>query len=195
RIIEVAGIRVGGEKYAEENGSYGTTTLEKKHVHIRGNDILFDFVGKEGVPHKIPIADANLARVLKELLKNKNNSDRIFDLNAADVNAYIKEHSSSEFSAKDFRTWVGTTTAIKILIEKPRSHGGEALKAIETEAITAASERLHNGFSMARDHYIYPRIFEAYRKGQLHELARKLTETDSLFLEEQVLLELLASID
>lgn len=198
RLLEIAGIRIGGEKYALENEHFGLTTLQVRHViEIKNTHVTFSFFGKGkklGVEHVITVKDAEIARLIYELVKGKSPTDLVFDVNQAAVNKYIKDHSSKEFSAKDFRTWVGTVTAAKILMEIEPAHNEQERERIEKLAATAASERLGNEPDTAADHYIDPYIFEVWRSGQLRELAIRIKQRNANSerpIEETVVLELL----
>src|SRR5262249_52439165 len=119
QLLEKTLIRVGGKEYAEENETYGLTTMLKKHVSIKGSEIEFTFVGKKSVEHEITLKDQKLAEVLRELqgLSGKalfqfvGFDDRNHEISNVDVNRYIKETIGDQYSAKNFRTWRGTVLA------------------------------------------------------------------------------------
>lgn len=174
RLLEISGIRIGGEKYAEENKHYGLTTLLVRHVvKIEKDSLTFKFIGKKGKAYEVVIIDRAVVRLVRQLVKNKKRQDLLFDVSAKAVNDYIKKNAqrkvrSADFSAKDFRTWVASVTAAKVLSEtewsKDEKHQDAAIKA----ASVAASELLRNTWVVARNSYIDPFIFESYRSGALH---------------------------
>lgn len=187
-LLEVSGIRIGGEKYAQENEHYGLSTLMVKHVsHLDSKSVTFNFVGKEGVSHEITVADPRIARIVRRLMSGKDQDELLFGVRENTVNKYIKAHTSSEFSAKDIRTWVGTVTAAKTLFEAGVPQSEEDAKAAEKAAAVAASERLHNTPTTARDNYIDPSIFAAYRSGRLDQAFRTIATGDRPVEESAVL--------
>ena len=60
RLIDVGYFRIGSDVYADEHGSYGLTTLEKRHVHKQGDTLVFAFDGKSGIEHEIEVDDPDL---------------------------------------------------------------------------------------------------------------------------------------
>jgi DNA topoisomerase-1 len=170
-IMDETSIRVGNEKYAEENGSFGLTTFRKSHVKVRGDRVVFTFKGKSSVEHEIAIENAKVASVVKALLELP--GDRLFQyvdamkrvhaIDSAQVNAYLRDVSGGRFSAKDFRTWAGTATAARKLMELGPPSSDKALKANLKAAIEAASERLGNTPAICESSYIHPKVLAAYR--------------------------------
>ena len=110
--LETSFIRVGNDEYAEENGSFGLTTLKDRHVRISGAKLLFRFRAKSGIGHHIEFTDSRLARIVKqcrdlpgyELFQYVTEEGEIRQVDAADVNSYLRETSGQNFTAKDFRT-------------------------------------------------------------------------------------------
>src|SRR5581483_5018805 len=123
QLLEKTLIRVGNDEYARENGSFGLTTMRDQHAQIRGGSVRFEFRGKSGIQHAVDLHDARLARIVKacrdlpgyELFQyiDENGNRQVID--SADVNAYLREISGEDFTAKDFRTWAGTVLAAKAL--------------------------------------------------------------------------------
>src|SRR3954449_7508034 len=68
RLINAGWFRVGSERYAKESRTYGITTLRKRHVRVRGNRIMFDFVAKHRTIVRTTLVDEDLADGVKELL-------------------------------------------------------------------------------------------------------------------------------
>ena len=167
--------RVGSEEYAEENGSYGLTTLERRHVALDGRSTLvFDYVGKTGRRIVQQVADRRLYGVGAELKERPGrrkaflaftDGDGWTDLRAADVNTFIKDETGADFSAKDFRTWHATVLAAASLAQSAEKRSG----AGRTRAINAAAEdvaeALGNTPAVCKASYIDPRVFDRYRSG------------------------------
>ncbi|MEO9139000.1 MAG: DNA topoisomerase IB [Jatrophihabitans sp.] len=168
RIIDVAGFRVGNEAYAEENDSYGLTTLTKKHVAVRGATIDFRFPAKSGKTAEVSVKDAGVARVVSALLDRRGR--RLFAVDGStigsdEVNARLAEVSGAHLTAKDFRTWNGTVTAFRHL----RAHlpAGEDADTHVLAAIDAASLKLGNTRTVCRAHYVHPEVISGYTSGEL----------------------------
>ena len=169
RLLETAGIRVGGDKYTQgEAPSFGLATLTREHlVELIGPRMRFKFVAKEGIPQDITVKDPQIARLLNSVIKGKSPEEKLFDVSSSDVNQYIKNQIGNSFSAKDFRTWVGTTQAASTL----QRLGSQEIEEIQQEAISVAAQeasaRLHNTPDTALKYYIAPSITKAYLSGEL----------------------------
>ena len=119
RLLETTLIRVGNDEYAQQNGSFGLTTLHNRHAKVRGGQIQFEFRGKSGKRHRIDLRDPHLARLVRrcqelpgqDLFGYVAEDGAVRDVTSDDVNAYLREIAGEEFSAKDFRTWAGTVLA------------------------------------------------------------------------------------
>src|ERR671910_399232 len=150
------------------NGSFGLTTLERRHVRRRGSELLFEFVGKSGIEHTVTINDPQVVSALDVMRRRRGGSARLLayrgdsswaDLDAAAVNAYISEMVHEDLTAKDFRTWHATVLAAVALAESPEK--GDT-KASRKRAVKAAVEEvaayLGNTPTIARKSYIDPRV-------------------------------------
>ena len=170
RIIDVAGIRVGNEAYAEENDSYGLTTLTTKHVAVRGSKIDFHFPAKSGKTADLTVDDAGVARVVSALLDKRGR--RLFAVDGStidsdEVNHRLAELSGAHLTAKDFRTWNGTFTAFRHLrnaLPADKDADQHVLAAID-----AASLKLGNTRSVCRAHYVHPAVVDGYTSGELQD--------------------------
>ncbi|SHG53942.1 DNA topoisomerase-1 [Jatrophihabitans endophyticus] len=168
RIIDVAGLRVGNEAYAEENDSYGLTTLTKRHVEVHGPRIDFRFPAKSNKRAEVSMTDAGVARVLTALLERRGR--RLFTVDGQtvgsdEVNARLAELSGTRLTAKDFRTWNGTLTAFRHL--RDRVPAGDEADQHVLAAIDAASLKLGNTRSVCRAHYVHPDVVSGYTSGEL----------------------------
>lgn len=171
-LIDQAYFRVGNEKYARENNSYGITTLRSKHTTVKGNTVVFDFVGKSGKAHVKEIKDKQIASIVKrldelpghEIFRWQDKDNKMHDIHSTDVNAYIKKYMGEEFTAKDFRTWGGTLVATTQLIAAERSNNEKERAKIVTQVVKDTAERLGNTPAVARSSYIDPRVIDAFNK-------------------------------
>lgn len=169
-LIDQAYFRVGNETYAQENGSYGITTLRSKHMEVHGDKVTFDFIGKSGKQHIKEITDHQIASIVKkldelpgyEIFRYQDNKGHMHDIDSGDVNEYIREHMGEEFSAKDFRTWGGTLVATTALIESERPHHKKQREKLVAEVVKQVADKLGNTPAVARSSYIDPRVISAY---------------------------------
>jgi DNA topoisomerase-1 len=177
RLLDRGFFRIGSEDYAEENDTYGVATIEKRHVTVDGDQVEFDYESKGGQRRLQVIGDpavAEVARLLKRrrgggehLLAYKDGS-RWTDVKSTDVNAYVKEITGGDFSAKDFRTWGGTVlAAVALATAGPAASASKtARKRAKTWAIKQVSGYLGNTPAVARASYIDPRVFDRYDGGR-----------------------------
>jgi DNA topoisomerase-1 len=173
QLLEKTLIRVGNDEYARSNRSYGLTTMRDGHVEVKGPRLRFSFRGKSGVEHEIAINDLRVARIVQrcqdlpgqELFKYKDGFGRRQDVTSDDVNAYLREISGRDITAKDFRTWGGTMlAALELRTIGPATSRREADRNI-LRALDAVSERLGNTRTVCRKYYVHPEIVTAYHLG------------------------------
>jgi len=177
RLLEVSLIRVGNEEYAKENHSFGLTTLRNRHVEVRGSTMRFHFRGKSGKWHDVNVRDRRLARIIRscqdlpgqELFQYINEDGKREKVSSEDVNAYLREISSEDFTAKDFRTWIGTVYAALALQQFEPFHTESQAKKNLAQAIKAVAQLLGNTPSVCRKCYVHPEIVGAYLKRKLIE--------------------------
>ena len=177
QLLETTLIRVGNDQYAQQNCSYGLTTLRDRHVDVSGNKIQFEFRGKSGVDHEIELQDRRLANIIKqcqeipgyEIFKYYDKSGERHFVNSEDVNEYLQQITQQEFTAKDFRTWAGTLlTAIELNRLGEFDSETEAKKNV-VQAIKNTAKQLGNRPATCRKYYVHPAIIEAYHDGTLLE--------------------------
>jgi DNA topoisomerase-1 len=166
--LDVTGIRIGNEEYAAANGSFGLTTLRTRHVRLDGSRVRLRFRGKTGKEHRILLDDARLARIIKrcrdlpgeELFTYVDETGSANGVSSDDVNEYLREIAGGDFSAKDFRTWIGTVECISALAE-PAAELAEAKKNI-TAALERVAARLGNTPAICRTAYVHPAVLQTY---------------------------------
>ena len=176
RLMDRAFIRVGGERYRRENGSFGATTLRNRHVRKTGDAVVLDFRGKSGKRHQLRIDDGRVVRVIRHCLElpgdvlfQYKEAGELRSITASDVNAYLKEIAGADVSSKDFRTWGGTVHAARYLAGVERGETKTAHRVHIREAVKAASQALGNTPAVCRKSYIHPRIFECFESGVVAE--------------------------
>lgn len=170
RLISRAFFRIGSERYATENKTFGIATLKKHHLEIRGNDLVFTYVGKRRKDHRRVVADTPLVEIISELMELPgsrlfrycDDDGEVHNVTARVVNRYIKEILHERYTSKDLRTFGGTLRAATILADiGPASSDREAHKNTVLTARLVASE-LGNTPAIARSAYIHPVVFEQY---------------------------------
>jgi len=175
RLINSLYFRVGSEKSVRRYKTFGITTLQNRHLTIdRRGKLIFDFVGKSHIKHRKIMVDKDLAAVMAEL-KSLGPARKLFHYVAedgslkavtpADVNNYIKEVTSPEFSSKDFRTWAGTLLAALELAELGAAENEKETKHRLVQAVKRVAEQLGNTPSVCRSSYIHPAVIDLYCKG------------------------------
>ena len=176
RLLDRGFFRIGGEEYAEENESYGLATMQKRHVTLRdGYEIAFDYTAKSGKRQLRSVVDPDVYGVVAALKRRRAGGSELlayqadgawFDVRSPDINAYIKEVTGGDFSAKDFRTWSGTVlAAVALAVAGPAARSATARKRAATRAIKEVAHYLGNTPAVARASYIDPRVFDRYAAG------------------------------
>ncbi len=175
RLLELTLIRVGNDEYARLNRSFGLTTLRGRHARIEGSSVRFRFRGKAGTMHEVGLRDRRLAALIRrcqelpgqELFQYLDDDGEARDIASDDVNAYLRDISGGDYTAKDFRTWAGTVLAYRALRAlQPEDHGPAARRNV-VEAMRQTAERLGNTPAVARGSYVHPAVLEAYLDGSL----------------------------
>ncbi|WP_271587389.1 DNA topoisomerase IB [Bradyrhizobium sp. CCBAU 53415] len=174
-LLEKTLIRVGNAEYAEKNKSYGLTTMRRKHVAVGRGVLRFDFTGKSGKQWKLRVEDKRIAAIVKrcaeipghELFKYLDDDGQPRTVDSGDVNAYIKDITGEDFSAKDFRTWAGTVLAALALTEFKKYDSQAEAKRNVVAAIESVSKQLGNTPAICRKCYVHPEVLNAYMSGDL----------------------------
>jgi DNA topoisomerase-1 len=176
-LLECTCIRVGNDEYAKANRSYGLTTLKDQHVEISGSTLRFEFRGKSGKIHKVDLSDRRLARIVQQcqalpgedLFQYLDDEGVRQTIGSEDVNAYIREVSGQEFTAKDFRTWAGTLLAVEALTEIGAWSSQRNAKSNMLKAVDRVAEQLNNTRAVCRKYYVHPAVLEHYMAGSMLE--------------------------
>jgi DNA topoisomerase IB len=171
-------IRVGNETYAQENGSYGLTTLRNRHVRFEGPEVRFRFKGKSGKEWRLSHRDrriSNAIRRLQELPGQKLfqylDQDGVANaVRSQDVNDYIRDASDGLFTSRQFRTWAATRLAATALGSLEPEQSQRGLKRQINTVVDDIAGRLMNTRSVCRNSYIHPRVFTDFESGALADL-------------------------
>jgi DNA topoisomerase-1 len=181
RLLETTLIRVGNDKYARDNNSFGLTTMRDRHAKIEGGTLRFQFRGKSGINHTVAINDRRLAQVVKrcqdlpgqDLLQYIDDEGHVCDIGSDDVNEYLRSITGQEFTAKDFRTWAGTVLAMIALQEFEAFDSQVQAKKNIVRAIESVARRLGNTPSVCRKCYVHPVVLDAYLEGTMLDSLRR----------------------
>lgn len=175
KLIETTNIRIGNDAYKRLYGSFGLTTLRDKHVKFDKATTRFEFVGKKGVKHNISIKSRKLANLVRKC-KDIPGQDlfQYYDENGArhcigsgDVNAYIKEIATEDFTAKDFRAWAGSVNALcGFLSAEPPTSAADCKRKV-VEVIDSVSKKLGNTRTVCRKYYIDPTVIATFENGNI----------------------------
>ena len=174
-LLENTLIRVGNADYAKQNKSYGLTTLRDPHVKVEGAELKFQFKGKSGKTWRLSVKDRRIARIVKacqdlpgqDLFQYLDAAGERQSVTSADVNAYLKEITGRDITAKDFRTWAGTVLAAMALSEFEEFDSQAKAKKNVRAAIEKVSSRLGNTPTICRKCYVHPEVFTCYLEGAL----------------------------
>ena len=167
-LMSECGIRIGNEKYTNENRSYGASTLESRHVSIQGEEVTVDFIGKKNVRNKCTIKNKRLSRKIRTQKRKRKKRDPLFTyrkddqlltVKASDVNQYLKQFG--DFTSKNFRTWTANLSLIQKLSGVPPSSQNERKQKINA-SVDEIANNLHNTRAICKKNYIDPKLIDLY---------------------------------
>jgi DNA topoisomerase-1 len=199
RLLETTLIRIGNKEYAAANDSYGLTTLRDEHVEVAGTELRFEFRGKSGKTWQLALKDRRIAKTVRtcqelpgqHLFQYLDGGEQVA-ITSTEVNAYLREASGSEITAKDIRTWAGTVLAAGALAAAEEPRNATHAKKLVSAAIKQVAQRLGNTPAIARKSYVHPAVIEAYSAGLLADAFRQAHKGDArLNPEERAVLALL----
>ena len=175
RLLDRGYFRIGGERYAEETGSVGVATLRKDQVKVDGEEVVFHYTAKGGKERLQQLVDPDVAEAFADMKRRRTGGLELLawredgewrDVKSADVNAYLKEASGFECSAKDFRTWHATVLAAVMLARAPEEAGTKtSRRRAVPQAVKNVSEFLGNTPTVCRKSYIDPRVVDRFNDG------------------------------
>jgi DNA topoisomerase I len=186
-LLDLGYFRSGGEHYAEENESYGLSTLLCEHVTLHEDSVAFDYPAKSGVRRTLELHDPEVVRAVRSLLRRPRRSDRFLvcrsgsewvDVHASDLNARFKELVGEDYSVKDLRTWHGTVLAAVAFVDADPPVEQKVIKRVESAVMKEVSEGLGNTPAVARGSYVDPRVVEGYERGATIAAAVKRAERE-----------------
>jgi DNA topoisomerase-1 len=174
-LLEHTLIRIGNQTYARDNKSFGLTTLRRKHVELDGSRVRFRFRGKSGKNWELQLVDRRMVRIMRSMQEMR--GQHLFQyededgerrlVHSHDVNDYLREATGHAFTSKHFRTWAGTVTAARLLIETPLPETQAATKIALNKALDEVARRLGNTRTVCRSCYVHPLVLERWSEGSL----------------------------
>ena len=203
RLMDTKYIRVGNEEYAKTSQHFGLTTLSNEHLTLEHDGTYLQFVGKSGKAHHIKLDDKRLVKLVKQvrdlpgqdLFQFVDSGGNTHAIHSDMVNAYVKEKSGADFTAKDFRTWAGTKCALGFCLGIGPALDDASLKKNLVDAVKHVAGALGNTVAVSRKYYIHPHIFAAYGDKRLFALTQESEHKieDGYMPEERMVLALLTA--
>jgi DNA topoisomerase-1 len=172
RLIDLGLFRIGGEKYAELDHHYGATTLEKRHVTVSRDGMIFDYIAKEGKRRAITVTDKAVLPTVRVLARTDNGLDTLFSyqhagnwraLHSHDVTNYIATRAGGHFTAKEFRTWNATVLMALALANAAPSPAARSRERVIVASIREVAGWLGDTPAVARKSYIDPQLISRYQ--------------------------------
>lgn len=175
-LLDRLSLRVGTSAYAEENGTYGATTLRAKHLRLKDDEIRLSYTAKGQKKVKKRLRHKSLHKALEqihdlpggELMTWVDDSGEQRCVTSCQVNDFISHLAGTGVTAKSFRTWNGTLAALRAA--RAASDRDEAV-TIKIMA-EAASDELSNTPTIARNSYIHPLVIDLAEEDGANRLAR-----------------------
>lgn len=205
-LLEKTMIRIGNAEYTAHNDTYGLTTLQDDHVSVENNLIRFEFVGKSRKSHVVDLKDKRLAKAVRavqeipgqELFQYYDADGMPHPITSGDVNGWLYELTGQPFTAKTFRTWGGSTRALKILADCEAAPTKKEGEGQVRDCIKQVAAELGNTVTVSRKYYIHPLVLEAHLDGRLKAIYDAHPEPDSrygLLREESALIALIEAAE
>jgi DNA topoisomerase IB len=144
-------------------------------VRFGGGGAEFEYPAKSGQLSRHRISDPRLVTLVRSLARRGDAGDGLFtyrngrawhQLDADQVNDWIKATAGEDFSAKDFRTWNATVLAAGALAGHDPAASTARRKKAKAEAVAVVAEQLNNTAAVARGSYIDPRVFDRFDAGE-----------------------------
>lgn len=184
RLMELTSIRVGNESYKKLYGSFGLTTLMNKHVKIEGTRLNFEFKGKKGVFHKIALQSRRLANLVKqcrdipgrELFQYYDEGGNRCAVGSGDVNNYLKDVTGEDFTAKDFRTWAGSVSALYAFKQAGEFDNVTECRKKILSVLDEVAVNLGNTRTVCKKYYVHPTVIKSYEEGTIFKYISGLDE-------------------
>jgi DNA topoisomerase-1 len=183
-VMDKTFIRVGNSAYTKMYGSFGLTSLRNRHIKISGNKLVIAFRGKKGVFREVTLTHSRLSGMLKklkdipghELFQFYDTDGNKKTIDSSGINEYLELCTGKDFTAKDFRTWWGTVTALSFLAEIKAAHTDSAPQHDILATLDAVAKKLGNTRNVCKKYYVHPVLLNAYGDGKLDKYLLKLNK-------------------
>ena len=184
RLLDTTMVRVGNDEYARSNKSYGLTTLRKRHVALNGTKLRLKFRGKSGIEHEVALEDKRVARIVRrcqalpgqDLFKYLDANGQMHSVGSSAVNDYLGAASGADFTAKDFRTWHGSATALALFMQLDTDAQDAITATVANRLIAEVAQLLGNTVAVCRKSYIHPELLALLFKTQPTSAALKVAQ-------------------
>lgn len=167
-LLDETGIRIGNKQYVNQNGTFGLTTLIRKHITFEKNQVVFEYKGKSNQMRHVEVDDVQLAKLIKksselpgyEIFRYKNDDGQFQAVDSDDVNEYIRTHMGKGFSSKDFRTWVASRLAVELYPYAIEAISATKKNKFSNALIRMVADELGNTPKVCRSYYVHPNIMQ-----------------------------------
>jgi len=203
RLLDRTGMRIGNDTYSEQNGSYGLTTLKNRHAKASADALTLHFKGKSGVMQKVSVVDRRVARIVQRcqelpgqrLFQFLDEQDELQHLRSDHVNDYLRTLGNEDFTAKDFRTWHASVSAMELALQarEANAEAGHLSEPAIADIVKQVAQRLGNTTAVCRKFYIHPEVL-SYCARQADE-SQRVSRKAGLSAPECALLQLLGSCE
>lgn len=185
QLLEATHIRIGNQYYADQNESFGLTTLHSKHVEFSKKEMKFQFIGKKGEEQTVTLKDIKLIKLVSrceeipgwEIFHYYDESNKKQCIDSGMVNEYIRKITETDFSAKDFRTWAGSKLFFEALMHLGYFENTEKNRKTQNEAYKETAEALGNTKTVCENYYVHPEIPKQYENGKITKQFEKVKKT------------------
>jgi len=195
-ILDETGIRIGNQQYVDKNGTYGLTTLRRKHMDIEGDTIHFEYKGKSNKIREVAIEDCDLVKMIKktaelpgyEIFRYKDSSGVFQSVDSDEVNEYIRRTMGQEFSSKDFRTWVATRMAVELYPEAKILKEQNPRRKFTSILLRLVANELGNTPTVCKSYYVHPTIMQLIEKKELPDYNKYKEDTKQQLSSSELLI-------
>ncbi len=167
-------IRVGNLEHYKHLGHMGLTTLKKDNIKVSGNTVIFDYIGKDAIPHhkEFEFPDFYIKK-LNKILKSKNKDDFVFSnknnnpIHSLEFSDILFKYTQKHFYPHIIRSYYADLTVLTYL----RKHRKTSKKEVISELKEIAWNLGHKKFNKSKnewepsykitvDNYIRPEYYE-----------------------------------
>lgn len=199
-ILDSTGVRIGNQRYTDENESYGLTTLRRKHMTDEGAELLFEYQGKSHQQRAVTIDDDDLVKFIQqvaeqpgyEIFRYQKTASQWVSIDSEDVNEYIHQLAGDQYYSKDFRTWVATRLAVEKYPEALEQKALNPRKKMTNILLRAVADEIGNTPAVCKDYYVHPAVMQLIDQKNLPTADNfKSKQNSGLSVAEQIIVDIL----